>query len=86
MDQINHAYYILSLYFPAGFNYGKAEPQERLKVLESIDVNSAKSREVTDFFKQHRTVIDPTLALSEMLSHPSDQAYSEIEPGAARPV
>ena len=44
MDQINHIHYIGDLYFPKGFNYRKASPEERKKVLESIDVNSAASQ------------------------------------------
>ncbi len=81
MDQINHIHYIADLYLPKGFNFRKASPEERKKALESIDVNSAAGQQIVQFFKQHGTVIDPTIALMEFLAQPADKPYSEVEPG-----
>ena len=36
------------------------------------------------FFKQHGTVIDPTLAWGELLAHPADVPIASFEPGFAR--
>ena len=36
------------------------------------------------FFKQHGTVIDPTIALMEFLAQPANIPYSEVEPGVAK--
>jgi imidazolonepropionase-like amidohydrolase len=84
MDQVNHIHYITDLYLPKGFSFRKASPEERKKVLESIDVNSASSKEIVQFFKQHGTVIDPTVALMEFIANPAARPYSDVEPGAAK--
>ena len=84
MDQINHIHYIADLYYPKDFNFRKASPEERKQVLQSIDVNSPQSKEIVQFFKQHSTVIDPTIALREFFAHPADRPYSDLEPGAAK--
>lgn len=84
MDQINHINYIARLYYPKDFDPRKATPEERKAALDAIDLNSAASEKIISFFKQHGTVIDPTIALMEWLSHPADRPYSELEPGAAR--
>ena len=81
MDQINHVHYIADLYFPKGFNYRKATTEERKKVLESIDMNSESSRQILLFFKQHGTVIDPTIALMELVGRTADRPVSSFEPG-----
>jgi len=84
MDQINHINYIFSLYYPKDYNPRKATSEERKKAVESIDVNSPEGRQIGEFFKQHGTVIDPTVALMEFFSHPADKPYSDLEPGAAK--
>jgi imidazolonepropionase-like amidohydrolase len=84
MDQINHINYVLSLYYPKDYNPRKATPEERKKAMESIDVNSPEGRQIVAFFKQHGTVIDPTIALMEFFTRPADKPYSDLEPGAAK--
>jgi len=84
MDQINHITYITDLFFPKGFDFSKGSPEEREKMLESIDVNSADGQHFIEFFKRHGTVIDPTVALMEALSRPANRPYVELEPGAER--
>ena len=84
MDQINHINYIFSLYYPKDYNPRKASPEERKAVMESIDVNSPEGKQIVDFFKEHGTVIDPTVALMEFFTRPADKPYSDLEPGAAK--
>jgi len=40
--------------------------------------------QAVDFFKQHRTVIDPTFAWGELLSRPKDVEIASFEPGFAK--
>ena len=84
MDQINHIQYIADLYLPKNFDYRSAKPEERMKVFEAIDVNSPNGRKIVQFFKQHGTVIDPTIALMEFIAQPASTPYAELEPGAAK--
>ncbi len=54
------------------------------KLFQSIDVDSPKGREIVQFFKQHNTVLDPTIALTQMFIQPNNRPLTEIEPGAAK--
>ena len=84
MDMVNHIEYVSYLLLPKDFDRDKAKGLERMKVFASIDVNSEAGKRAVQFFKQHGTVIDPTLALLEMQARPADQPVSEMEPGMAR--
>lgn len=84
MDQINHISYIAALFVAKGFDPSKASPEERMKALESIDVNSEQGQKIVGFFKEHGTVIDPTIALMEWTGWPYSKPYSDVEPGAKR--
>jgi Amidohydrolase family len=84
MDQINHIIYIRDLFFPKGYDFFKATPEDRKKMLELIDVQSSDGQQIMEFFKTHRTVIDPTVALMEAFSRPADRPYAELEPGVER--
>jgi imidazolonepropionase-like amidohydrolase len=82
MDQINHLHYVYDLLLPKGYDRKKAKPEERWQVLASVDVNSEAGRRAIEFLKKHNTVIDPTMALSEMtFLRPADEPASKIEPG-----
>ncbi len=84
MDMINHIHYIYALLLPKDFDPTKVKGVERLKALASVDVNSAAGKQAVEFFKQHQTVIDPTMALMELSLRPASEAATEIEPGIAR--
>jgi len=58
--------------------------EERLKVFASIDVNSEGGKHAVEFFKQHETVIDPTLALMEAHLQSTRELAARSEPGIAR--
>jgi len=84
MDMINHISYIANLLLPKDFDPKKVKGPERLKVFASIDVNSDTGKQAVAFFKQHGTVIDPTMALFELTLHPASKPATDVEPGIAR--
>ncbi len=84
MDMINHISYIADLLLPKDFDPKKLRGAERMKVLASVDVNSEAGKHAVEFFKEHGTVIDPTVALFEMEFRPASEPATQIEPGIAR--
>ena len=84
MDQINHIQFIAKLFRPKDFDADKATQAERLAVIAAVDLNSETARQAVDFFKQHGTVIDPTMALMEQEYRPAERPAAEIEPGIAK--
>ena len=84
MDMINHIHYITDLLMPKDVDMKKLSRPERLKVMASIDVNSPEGKKAVEFFAQHHTVIDPTVALYELQFRPADQPATKTEPGIAR--
>lgn len=83
MDQINHLHFIYDLLLPAG-NEPPKTPQDRWQRLAAADVNSDAGKKAVQFLKDHHTVIDPTLALSEMTLRRSNAVATQIEPGIAK--
>jgi imidazolonepropionase-like amidohydrolase len=67
MDQINHVAYVTSV---------MADPKTK-----TVTPDSAQVKAVLDAFAQHHTVVDPTLALMELLMHSSANDISTFEPG-----
>jgi imidazolonepropionase-like amidohydrolase len=84
MDMINHIHYISDLLLPKDFDPKKVRGVERLKIYASLDVNSEAGKHAVEFFKQHGTVIDPTIALMEMQYRSASQPPTQMEPGIAR--
>jgi len=70
MDQINHLFYASNM-----MRTGEGGP---------VDVNSAQSKKVIAFLKEHRTVVDPTAGWSEMAGHAKDIDVASFEPGIQR--
>lgn len=68
MDQVNHVHYIYDMVRPAGAPF---------------DVQGPATRQALAFLVAHHTVVDPTMALMELLSHPERQPVTDFEPGAA---
>ena len=78
MDQLEHMIgpvYLAA--FPAGTkaNFG---------VLPAINLASEDAQRAIRFFKDHGTVIDPTMAVYDLTFHPSSTPLAQIEPGAAK--
>jgi len=81
MDQINHIQFILNLLRPKDFDAKKATRQETAKMMESLDVNSDAGKQAVAFLSEHKTVIDPTMALMEFMERPADVPANKVEPG-----
>ncbi len=84
MDQINHLHYVTALYLPKDFSPRKLSPDEQKKIYEDIDVNSDANRKIPEFFKQHGTVLDPTVTLEEIFGRPANVPGTAVEPGIAK--
>ena len=50
MDMINHIHYIADLLLPKDFDPRKVKGLERLKVMSSVDINSAQGKQAVAFF------------------------------------
>ena len=70
MDQINHVSYLTAV---------MADPQTR-----KIDPDSPQVKNVLKLLLDHHTVVDPTIALMEIIFHPSGQPLSVFEPGIVK--
>jgi imidazolonepropionase-like amidohydrolase len=85
MDQINHIQYVMNIERPAFPADAKPDRAQRMHAAAAIDLNSPESRKAIEFIKSHGTVIDPTMALEEMLYMASPRhPISSFEPGAKR--
>jgi imidazolonepropionase-like amidohydrolase len=85
MDQINHIQYVLAIMKAASPPEAKPDRAQRLQAIAAIDIDSPESRKAIAFIKAHGTVIDPTMALEEILYMASpDHPISSFEPGAKR--
>src|SRR5258708_29122744 len=69
MDQINHIQYIADLLAPKD---SKSPP---------VNLDSPEAVRVFQFLKEQGTVIDPTMALFELIRHPASKPFSAFEPG-----
>jgi imidazolonepropionase-like amidohydrolase len=67
MDQINHVEYLTSI---------MVDPKS-----QTIDPDAPKVKKVIKLLLAHHIVVDPTLALMEMITHPLDHPISAFEPG-----
>ena len=75
MDQLSHLNFAMSAFFPK-------EPRDDMQL--SIDLNSADSKNALRVFKEHSTVIDPTLAMLELMIRPMNMPIESFEPGLTR--
>jgi imidazolonepropionase-like amidohydrolase len=81
-DQINHITYIADIMGPPVPDH--ATGPDRAKARSEIDVNSPESQKAMAFLVQHKTVVDPTLALMEFFTASSAKTPVSIEPGVAK--
>jgi len=70
MDQINHLNYVTTMMRAPGADHAP------------VDVNSETAQAAIRFFKEHRTVIDPTAGWGEMASHSNEVDVASFEPGS----
>jgi hypothetical protein len=62
----------------------KATQLDGFKARSEIDMNSPESRKAIAFLVQHKTVVDPTLALMEFFTANTSKTPLRIEPGVAK--
>jgi len=78
-DQINHVGYVADIMkAPLPEN---ATRMDRYKAGANIDLESAEAKKALAFLKDHHTVIDPTIALSEFFTATSAKPPASFEPG-----
>ena len=75
MDQIAHINFVLTGFFP---------DRDRTNPPLSIDFNAANVKHALEFFKQHDTVIDPTLAVIELMLRPMKKPIVSFEPSMSK--
>ena len=87
MDQINHIAFIAPVMLPAGAKQSPDDPpmevpwmREEL-LFTQIDLHSPEAKAAITYFRDHGTVIDPTLAIFEWSEHPKEIPVSSFEPG-----
>jgi imidazolonepropionase-like amidohydrolase len=78
-DQINHIGYIADIMkAPLPEN---ATRLDRFKATANIDLASPEAQKALAFLKDHHTVVDPTLALSEFFTATTAKPTASFEPG-----
>jgi imidazolonepropionase-like amidohydrolase len=79
MDQINHLNYVSSVLrapaAPGNNGGGRGAP---------LDLKSEQAVKAIQFFKDHRTVVDPTAGWGEMAGHSREVEVASFEPGIAK--
>ena len=78
-DQINHIGYIADIMHPA--LPANAGFRERFEAEASLDLNSPEAQKALAFLKEHHTVVDPTMALSEFMTATTAKPPASFEPG-----
>lgn len=73
MDMINHIQYLSPVFM--------AKDQKRGT---PINFDSPEAQKTMQFFKTHNTVIDPTMALMELILHTTDVPVATFEPGITK--
>lgn len=74
MDQINHITYIRRMMLT---------PPDSAGGTATFSPESPEASRAVRFLKEHGTVVDPTVALFELLLHPASQSVGDFEPGFA---
>ena len=78
-DQINHVGYVADVMhapFPA-----EMSRLDRMKAMANLDLDSADAHKALAFLKEHHTVVDPTIALSEFFTATTAKPPASFEPG-----
>ena len=75
MDQLNHMNYVLTGFYP---------DRDRNNPPVQIDFAAPNVKYALKFFKDHDTVVDPTLAVLELMLRPMSKPIASFEPGMAK--
>jgi imidazolonepropionase-like amidohydrolase len=83
MDQVNHITSIAdALRAPDSANTPKkSNPLDFEARVRAIDLNSDRAKQIFRLLKEHKTVVDPTVALYDLTLHPAGRT---AEPGLAK--
>ncbi|MBA2627647.1 MAG: amidohydrolase family protein [Gemmatimonadales bacterium] len=76
MDQVNHITYVVDVAKDSTFTPSTSSPVAPL--------DSVRLRRVVAFLAEHRTVIDPTMALYDLILRPDSLPVTAVEPGAVK--
>lgn len=82
MDQINHVTFVARAMIPEGDR--SASGEAFMLAVARIDLESPQAKQVIEFFKEHGTVIDVTIARSELAWHSKITPVESFEPGIAK--
>ena len=78
MDQINH---LIPNVFLSAYPQGT---RPKMGVFPAFDVNSENAQRAIKFYKEHGTVIDPTMAVFDLTWRAAEKPIAETEPGAVK--
>jgi imidazolonepropionase-like amidohydrolase len=81
-DQINHIPYIVDIMVPPLPD--DASRLDHAKAQANLDLSSPAAQKAIAFLIEHRTVVDPTLALFEFFTASTAKPAVSIEPGVAK--
>ncbi len=81
-DQINHIGYIADI-MHAPYPAEMSRPDRR-KATANLDLNTPEAKKAVAFLKEHHTVVDPTIALSEFFTATTAKPPASFEPGASK--
>ncbi|MFN2596897.1 MAG: amidohydrolase family protein [Pyrinomonadaceae bacterium] len=73
-DQINHISFVAPV-------FSKKVPGQKYELTNRLDLGSPEAKHALAVFKEHGTVVDPTLATMELLVRPKDVPIETFEPG-----
>src|SRR5579862_4369569 len=78
-DQINHIGYVADI-MHAPFPTNMSRMDQR-KAMAALDLDSPEAKKAIEFLKEHHTVVDPTIALSEFFTATTAKPPASFEPG-----
>ena len=81
-DQINHIQYVADI-MHAPLPEGSTRTDRRKAVAE-LDLDSADAKKAVSFLKEHHTVVDPTIALTEMFTATTAKPPASFEAGVEK--
>jgi imidazolonepropionase-like amidohydrolase len=84
IDQINHLGYIVAMMKPEDKSGERPTRLQRLQATAALDLNSESSRKALAFLRTHGTVVDPTLALTELYGASPSHPVASFEPGVKK--
>jgi imidazolonepropionase-like amidohydrolase len=84
MDQINHLAYIVAMMQRDDKRDERPTRLQRLQATAALDLNSESSHEAVAYLQAHGTVVDPTLALTELYGASPSHPVASFEPGVKK--